>query len=58
MYNLSDYVRWVAESMGRSLSNESIKEITYNLLESEKYKEMLRELEDEIIEHSKKWSNK
>lgn len=58
MYNLSDYVRWVAESMRRSLSNESIKEITYNLLESEKYKEMLRELEDEIIEHSKKWSNK
>jgi len=53
MRTLDDYVRWIAESMNIHLHENTIKEITNKLINNEKYKEVLHELEDEIIKRSK-----
>lgn len=53
MENLNDYVEWIANSMHVQLSEEKISKITTKLLESEKYSEMLEELEKVILENAK-----
>lgn len=49
MRTLHDYVRWVAESMGTYLDDNKINRIARKLIRSEKYNEMLLELEKLII---------
>lgn len=48
--NINDYVRWVANSLGINLSDEKIKKLGMELINDEKYIEVLRELEDKIYE--------
>ena len=45
MHTLHDYVTWIAESMGICLSDDQLDVVTNYLLESEKYKAALHELE-------------
>lgn len=47
---LHDYVKWIADSMGIFLTEEKIDDITLVLVHSEKYKEMLVELEGMILD--------
>lgn len=53
MYTLEDYVRWVAESMGLKLEDETLMKITLDLLDNDKYIEVLMELEESILKHCK-----
>lgn len=59
MHTLDDYVRWVANSMSVDLSQEKLDRIANKLVQSEKYKESLHELEDMIQAEKKvKWRRK
>ena len=59
MHSIHDYVRLIADSMAVELSQEKINRIANWLVKSEKYKEMLHELEDMIQAEKKvKWRRK
>lgn len=59
MHTLDDYVRWVANSMSVDLSQEKLDRIANKLVQSEKYKESLHELEDMIQKENKvRWRRK
>jgi len=45
MENMEDYVRFIANSMNKDLTERSIKELTYELLDSKLYEQLLHTLE-------------
>lgn len=49
---LHDYVKWIANSIGITLTEEKIDGITLKLAQSEKYKEMITELEGMILDRN------
>lgn len=59
MYSIHDYVGLIAESMSVDLNQEKVSRIANQLVKSEKYKEMLHELEDMIQAEKKvRWRRK
>lgn len=54
MRTLHDYVRMVSESMGIVLNEDKINRIDKRLVRSDKYGEMLHELEEMILEENEK----
>ena len=59
MYSIHDYVGLIAESMSVDLNQEKVNRIANQLVKSEKYKEMLHELEDMIqVERKVRWRRK
>lgn len=59
MHTIHDYVRLIAESMSVDLNQEKVNRIANQLVKSEKYKEMLHELEDMIqVERKVRWRRK
>lgn len=54
MRDITDYVRFVSESMGIVLNEDKINRIAKKLIRSDKYSEMLHELEEMILEENEK----
>ena len=54
MRDITDYVRFISKSMGIILSEDKISDIAKRLVRSDKYGEMLHELEDMILEENEK----
>ena len=54
MKDITDYVRFVSESMGIVLNEDKINRIAKKLIRSDKYSEMLHELEEMILEENEK----
>lgn len=48
MQSVADYVKMVANTMGKNLSDEVISKLANDLISSETYNEMLAELETKI----------
>ncbi len=59
MHTINDYVRFIADSLGVKLSEEKINKLGIELINDEKYVEVLHNLENKIFEMRKsKWRNK
>jgi len=54
MRDITDYVRFISKSMGITLSEDKINGIAKRLIRSDKYVEMLHELEEMILEENEK----
>lgn len=54
MRDITDYVRMVSESMGIILNEDKINGIAKRLIRSDKYGDMLHELEEMILEENEK----
>lgn len=49
---LHDYIRWIADSMGVSLTEEKVNDIALELIQSEKYKDLVQKVEVSILDRS------
>lgn len=54
MHNIEDYVIMVARSMGRELSQENIKLLSHELINSKQYTQVLKALELKILKVAEK----
>lgn len=54
MRDITDYVRFISKSMGIVLNEDKVNRIAKRLVRSDKYGEMLHELEDMILEENEK----
>lgn len=54
MRDITDYVRFISKSMGIVLNEDKINRIAKRLVRSDKYGEMLHELEEMILEENEK----
>ena len=48
MNDLTDYVRWVAYSMGATLNDEEIRKLTRWVIKNDNYSKFLADLSDKI----------
>ena len=54
MRDITDYVRFISKSMGIVLNEDKVNRIAKRLVRSDKYGEMLHELEEMILEENEK----
>lgn len=52
MDGLIDYVEWVADNLGVELTDSELNKLTIELINEDKYNEMLKDLQDRIVEVS------
>ncbi len=52
MDGLIDYVKWVADNLGVELNNSDLNKLTIELINEDKYNEVLKDLQNKIIEVS------
>jgi len=59
MNGLIDYVEWVAKTVGIKLEENDLYNLTIDLINNDKHNEVLKELQDKIVEVSdEKYFNK
>lgn len=52
MNGLVDYVEWVAKTVGIKLEENDLYNLTIDLINNDKHNEVLKELQDKIVEVS------
>lgn len=52
MNGLIDYVEWVAKTVGIKLEENDLYNLTIDLINNDKHNEVLKELQDKIVEVS------
>ncbi len=52
MNGLIDYVEWVAKTVGIKLEETDLYNLTIDLINNDKHNEVLKELQDKIVEVS------